>query len=170
MKRTSFAGATCPVAAALEAVGEWWSLLVVREAFQGARRFDQLQERLGIARNVLTSRLRALVEHGVLERRRYQAHPPRFEYALTEKGRALYPVLVTLFTWGRRWEPGLRAASLVDAATGRTVEPVLVDRLTGMAVEPGKVRMARGEPGTVPPVNAPAPRRTGARRRLGQGG
>jgi DNA-binding HxlR family transcriptional regulator len=166
MQRTRFTGPVCPVAAALDAVGEWWSLLVVREAFGGARRFDELQARLGIARNILARRLRALVEHGVLERRRYQDRPPRFEYALTEKGQALYPVIVTLFTWGSRWAPDARPAALVDAATGRAVEPVLVDRRTGARVEPGAVRIQR-EP---EPAAAPRPRPRAGRAARGHGG
>jgi DNA-binding HxlR family transcriptional regulator len=102
MKRTSFEDMNCSLARALEIVGEWWTLLVLREAFLGARRFEELQDRLGIARNVLTARLKALAKHGVLERRRYQERPARHEYVLTEKGRALYPVIVTLLAWGDR--------------------------------------------------------------------
>src|SRR4051812_30342975 len=94
----------CSIARALEVVGEWWTFLVIREAFLGVTRFEGFQEQLGIARNVLTSRLRALVSKGVLERTKYQERPPRFEYRLTEKGRDLYPVLLALMGWGDRWE------------------------------------------------------------------
>ncbi len=148
MRRKSFAGMGCPIAAALEAVGEWWSLLVVRNAFRGNLRFDELQAQLGIARNILTRRLRALVEHGVLERRRYQDHPPRFEYALTEKGRALHPVVVSLASWGIRWAQRDGSVSVVDAS-GRAVEPVLVDRRTGLPIEAGSV-LIRRRPGAAP--------------------
>jgi DNA-binding HxlR family transcriptional regulator len=86
MKRTSFATMNCSVARTLEVIGEWWTMLVVREAFNGVRRFDDFQARLGIARNVLATRLQSLVDHGILERRLYQEHPQRFEYRLTEKG------------------------------------------------------------------------------------
>ena len=93
----------CSVAAALEILGEWWTLLVLRDAFLGVRRFEDFQRRLGIARNVLTTRLQTLVAHGVLERRRYQERPERFEYRLTDKGLDLYPVLLSLMEWGDRW-------------------------------------------------------------------
>lgn len=103
MRRTSFAAMPCSIARTLEVVGEWWSLLVLRDAFKGVRRFDDFQRSLGIARNILTDRLQTLVEQGVLERRRYQERPPRFEYRLTDKGRDLYPVMVALMQWGDRW-------------------------------------------------------------------
>jgi DNA-binding HxlR family transcriptional regulator len=106
MRRTSFADMDCSVARTLEVVGEWWTMLVVREAFNGVRRFDDFQGRLGIARNVLASRLQGLVDHEILERRLYQERPERFEYRLTEKGRDLYPVLISLMRWGDRWMAG----------------------------------------------------------------
>lgn len=106
MRRTSFASMNCSVARTLEVVGEWWTMLIVREAFFGVRRFDSMQERLGIARNVLATRLQSLVDHGILERRRYQERPERFEYRLTEKGLDLYPVLVAMMRWGDRWTVG----------------------------------------------------------------
>lgn len=144
--RESYAGMNCSVAAALEILGERWSLLVVREAFLGSRRFDQLQANLGIARNVLAARLRSLVAADVLAPRRYQERPDRFEYVLTEKGRALYPVIVALMTWGDRWASPRRGppAILVDGETLRPVEPTLVDRRTGARIEPGAVRLAPG--------------------------
>jgi DNA-binding HxlR family transcriptional regulator len=106
MKRTSFAGMDCSVARTLEVIGEWWTLLILRDAFLGVRRFDDFQRDLGIARNVLTDRLQSLVDHGVLERRIYQERPERFEYHLTEKGRDLFPVLVSMMRWGDRWTAG----------------------------------------------------------------
>ena len=93
----------CSVARALEVVGERWSLLIVRDLMLGYRRFDELHERLGIARNVLASRLDLLVEEGVLERRLYQERPPRHEYHLTAKGRDLWPVIIALSSWGDRY-------------------------------------------------------------------
>src|SRR4051794_6526665 len=92
----------CSVARALEVVGERWSLLVIRDAFLGVRRFDEFQRSLGIARNVLQTRLERLVDEGILERRLYQERPPRHEYRLTEKGLDLWPVLVALMKWGDR--------------------------------------------------------------------
>jgi DNA-binding HxlR family transcriptional regulator len=90
----------CSIAGALEVVGERWSLLIVRDVFLGLRRFDELQASLGVARNVLQTRLARLVEQGVLEKRLYREHPPRYEYRLTEKGLDLWPTLVALMYWG----------------------------------------------------------------------
>jgi DNA-binding HxlR family transcriptional regulator len=106
MRRTSFADLDCSIAQTLEVVGEWWTLMILRDAFQGVRRFDDFQVDLGIARNILTQRLQRLVDEGILERRRYQTQPERFEYRLTEKGIDLYPVLISLMRWGDRWAVG----------------------------------------------------------------
>jgi DNA-binding HxlR family transcriptional regulator len=103
MKRTSFEDVNCSVAQCLETVGEWWSLLIVRDAFLSVRRFDDFQARLGISRNTLNQRLNHLVEHGVLRRVQYQEHPPRFEYRLTDKGRDLWHVVTAMRQWGDRW-------------------------------------------------------------------
>jgi DNA-binding HxlR family transcriptional regulator len=103
MRRTSFEDMQCSVAQALEVVGEWWSFLIIRDAFLGVNRFGQFQDRLGIARNVLSARLDALVEHGVLKRVAYQDNPVRHEYKLTEKGRDLWLSLTALREWGDRW-------------------------------------------------------------------
>src|SRR6516225_3571437 len=92
----------CPVGRALERVGEWWSILILRDAFQGSTRFDQFQKNLDIAPNMLTRRLNALVEGGLLERRRYSERPPRDEYVLTARGRDFRPVLLSLLAWGNR--------------------------------------------------------------------
>ena len=93
----------CSIARTLELVGERWTLLVIRDAFLGMRRFDEFQESLGIARNVLSDRLRRLVDAGILERVRYQEHPERFEYRLTERGRELNTALIALLRWGDRY-------------------------------------------------------------------
>ncbi len=92
----------CSIAAALEVVGERWSLLIVRDVFLGLRRFDEIQADLGIARNVLQARLTRLLDQGVLERRLYRERPPRYEYRLTEKGLDLWPTMVALMKWGDR--------------------------------------------------------------------
>jgi DNA-binding HxlR family transcriptional regulator len=94
---------TCSIAAALEVVGERWSLLIVRNVLLGVRRFDEMQASLGIARNVLQTRLTRLLDHGVLEKRLYQEHPPRYEYRLTEKGLDLWPTIVALLQWGDKY-------------------------------------------------------------------
>ncbi|RPI26076.1 MAG: transcriptional regulator [Actinobacteria bacterium] len=104
MTRGGFAEMHCSVARTLDVVGERWSLLILRDAFNGIHRFDAFQASLGIARNILADRLAKLVEHGVLERRRYAEHPPRDEYRLTAKGRALFDVLMAMVHWGDTWE------------------------------------------------------------------
>ena len=102
MQRTSFADMPCPIARSLERVGEWWSMLILRDAFAGVTRFDGFQQSLGIAPNILTRRLNTLIEAGLLERRRYSERPPRDEYVLTERGRDFHPVLVELVAFGRK--------------------------------------------------------------------
>ena len=100
MLGNDYSGQVCSIAAALEVVGERWSLLIVRDVMLGLRRFDEIQADLGVARNVLQTRLTRLVEQGVLERRLYQERPPRHEYWLTEKGLDLWPTVVALMQWG----------------------------------------------------------------------
>ena len=105
LRRTTARHQTCSIAATLEVVGERWSLLIVRDVLLGVRRFDELQADLGVARNVLQARLERLIDAGVLERRRYQEHPPRYEYLLTEKGLDLWPTIVALLQWGDKSRP-----------------------------------------------------------------
>jgi DNA-binding HxlR family transcriptional regulator len=141
MQRTSFSDMACPVAQALDIVGEWWTLLILRDVFRGRRRFDELQRGLGIARNILARRLAALTASGILEKRAYAERPRRYEYRLTEKGRDLFPVLVTLMQWGNRWSrpAEVPAARLVDRETGAPVEPLLVDAATGEPLAPRRL-------------------------------
>jgi DNA-binding HxlR family transcriptional regulator len=103
MLNRDYEGQNCSVARALEVVGERWTLLIVRDVFLGIRRFDELQQNLGVARNVLTDRLNRLVEEGVLERVRYSERPERFEYRLTQKGRDLNIALSGLRQWGDKY-------------------------------------------------------------------
>ncbi|MCE7004129.1 helix-turn-helix transcriptional regulator [Kibdelosporangium philippinense] len=95
----------CSIARTLEVVGERWSLLIVRDALQGKRRFDEFQQSLGVARNILSDRLNKLVADGILDRVEYQQHPARYEYVLTERGRDLRPVLITMLNWGDHHAP-----------------------------------------------------------------
>lgn len=143
MRRTSFAEMPCSVARTLEVVGEWWTMLVIREAFNGVRRFDDFQSKLGIARNVLAARLQGLVDHGVLERRQYQDRPPRCEYRLTQKGRDLYPVLIAMLTWGDKWMAGEDGPPLkLTHACGHEPDATLV---CGHCGEPLDARQMRAE-------------------------
>jgi len=124
MYRKTFDGMNCSIARALDQVGEWWSLLIVRECTLGATRFDDFQRRLGIARNVLTARLNHLVEHGVLDKVLAEGSERRNEYRLTEKGEALYPLLVALMQWGDQWSGHEAPLRLVEHGSGKPVEPV----------------------------------------------
>src|SRR4051794_17159634 len=110
VRRASFEDMTCSIARSLEVIGEWWTLLILRDAFLGVTRFEEFQERSGIARNILSARLDTLVEHGVLERHCYDEARSRYDYVLTDKGKALWPVLVTIRQWGDEWEVGNRNA------------------------------------------------------------
>jgi DNA-binding HxlR family transcriptional regulator len=105
MKRTALADLPCPIARTLDAVGEWWSLLIIRDAFLGATRFEDFKK-TGIADNILSARLGRLTEAGILRRKLYQHRPDRYEYVLTSKGRALGPVISALRGWGRKWTKG----------------------------------------------------------------
>ena len=138
MRRTSFKHMDCPIARSLERVGEWWSILILRDAFAGMTRFDQFSESLGIAPNMLTRRLQALVKSGLLTRRRYSARPARYEYVLTERGRDFRPVLLAMLAFGNRhFAPEGASVTIVEAATGAPAEPALVDLRTGrLLVEP----------------------------------
>jgi DNA-binding HxlR family transcriptional regulator len=113
MKRTTFSRWPCSIARATDILGDWWTPLVLREAFFGTRRFDDFQSSLGIGRNVLTQRLHRLVDEGILEKRLYHERPSRYEYLLTEKGRDLWPVLAALMAWGDRWLDGGKGAPVV---------------------------------------------------------
>src|ERR1700741_1335231 len=122
----------CPVARTLDRVGEWWSILILRDAFHGLTRFDQFQKSLGIAPNMLTRRLNTLVESGLLERRLYNDKPPRHQDVLTDKGRDFRPVLWALIAWGNKhFPPEEETMVVVDAETGEEIDPVLADGRTG---------------------------------------
>ena len=132
MKRKSFEGMQCPVARSLERVGEWWSMLIMRDAFYGIRRFDDFVQSLGIAPNILSRRLTDLVEAGLLERRPYSSRPKRYEYVLTEQGRDFRPVLLALTAWGNRhFAHEGPSIVLTDTVTGEPVDLALVDLRTG---------------------------------------
>lgn len=136
----------CSIARALEEVGEWWSLLIVRECTQGATRFDEFQKELGIARNILTVRLERLTQLGILERFPLEDRANAEGYRLTEKGEQLYPVLVALMQWGDRWlaRDGKPSVQLVEDTTGEVVEPLVVRSKDGSPLSYRQVRFSRG--------------------------
>jgi DNA-binding HxlR family transcriptional regulator len=145
VRRKSFGDMQCPIARSLERVGEWWSILILRDAFLGLTRFDQFQESLGIAPNILTRRLNSLVEADLLERRRYSERPPRDEYVLTPAGRDFRLVLWALLAWGNKhFAPEGASVVIVDSQTGEEAEPMLVDRKTGRPMVPPDFRSAAG--------------------------
>jgi DNA-binding HxlR family transcriptional regulator len=146
MRHSSLHDQPCSVARTVAVLGERWTLVILRAAFQGQRRFEDIQRGLGVARNILADRLQRLVSEGILERRRYQDRPPRYEYRLTEKGRDLYPVLVSLMQWGDRYTAGEAGPPvlLTHKACGHRTDPVLVCDHCGEPVEP---REMRADPG-----------------------
>ncbi len=152
MKRTPYKQMNCSVASALEVVGEPWTLLIIRDAYLQVRRFEEFQRHLNIARNILTARLRKLVEYGVFQRVQYQDRPKRFEYRLTEKGAALFPVIVCLNEWGDKFsEKAALGAPLQfeDKKTTAVVKPMLIDTVTSRPIELEDIRIVAG-PGANP--------------------
>ena len=137
----------CSIAATLELVGERWTLLIIRELLLGVHRFSELQADLGIARNVLQARLQRLVGHGIVERRRYQEHPPRDGYHLTEKGLDLWPAVVTLMQWGDRHlpRPDGPAVTLTHRGCGGELDAHLSCARCGAPLGPRDVWAAPGE-------------------------
>lgn len=121
VKRTSLADADCPIARALDVIGDWWSLLIIRDALLGRRRFGEFQKSLGLARNILASRLRTLVDRGILEMAPASDGSAYQEYVPTPKGRGIFPILVALRQWSEEFDehPEEIATLLVDRESGR---------------------------------------------------
>jgi DNA-binding HxlR family transcriptional regulator len=117
---------TCSIGRAMDILGERWTLLILRECFYGVRRFSVMQRNLGIARNILSSRLQLLVRTGILQKRRYQEEPERFEYKLTEKGLALYPAVVAIMRWGDEHLMDEGAPVVLRHSCGEIADPVMV--------------------------------------------
>jgi DNA-binding HxlR family transcriptional regulator len=145
VQRISFEDVNCSVAQCLEVVGEWWTLLIVRDALLGVRRFDDFRARLGISSNILNQRLTHLVDHAVLERRPYQDSPPRSEYVLTDKGRDLWYVVTAMRQWGDKWAaPNGPPVRMRHERCGRVVHALAVCSHCG---EPLDFRSITAEPG-----------------------
>ncbi len=146
MKRTRFEDAPCPIARTTDLMGDWWTPIIMREAFLGRRRFDDFQKALSVSRGVLSKRLSRLVEEGLLERHAYEERPPRFEYVLTEKGLAFYPVLAAMWRFGDDWlwaEGEKSPLQLFDRESGEVVAPQVVDERTGRAIDVRTLRLGR---------------------------
>ena len=138
MKRATFNTEPCSIARSLDVLGDWWNPLILRECLYGVHRFQDIQQWLNIGRNILTTRLRLLVDHGLLERHRYQDNPPRFEYHLTDKGYDATLMLLAVMAFGEKYyfDDGQEPVRLFDRKTHQRVEPVLVDKSTGVPVDP----------------------------------
>ncbi|GII54957.1 transcriptional regulator [Planotetraspora thailandica] len=139
VKRTRFEDSDCPVARSVDAIGDWWSLLIVRDAFDGSRRFGEFQRSLGVAKNILTARLRTLIDGGVLETVAASDGSAYHEYVLTPKGRALFPVIVALRQWGEGhfFATGEPHSELVDRRDGRRLRALEVYADDGRRLDPG---------------------------------
>jgi DNA-binding HxlR family transcriptional regulator len=156
VQRTSFKEMNCSVAQCLEVVGEWWSMLIVRDVFLGVSRFDRFQERLGISRNVLNQRLSRLVDAGVLVKVPYSEHPPRHDYRLTGMGRDLWPVLTAMRQWGDKYgAPDGPPLQTIHVGCGQISDAVLTCSSCGETIGPRDVRAVPG-PGAVEALVGPA--------------
>jgi DNA-binding HxlR family transcriptional regulator len=146
MKRKTFGRMNCSIARALELVGEWWTMLILREAFLGTRRFRDFQSNLGIARNILSARLKKLVARGILLRSAATRGGRRLEYRLTEKGRAFFPVLIALMQWGDRYATsgGGSPMRVVDRACGHDIAEIRVMSQDGRPLHPAEVTVIPG--------------------------
>ena len=146
MSRKRFESMNCGVAQALERVGDWWSLLIVRDAFFGLNRFAQFEASLGISKNILTDRLQKLVDDGILERARLHEPGNRYRYELTAKGRDLWLVLTAMRLWSDRWVFGEDRVPLVvrERDTGRRVARLLAVDEDGEPIDPSKLEWVPG--------------------------
>ena len=134
---------SCSIGRAMEILGERWTFLILRESFYGVRRFSDMQRNLGIARNILSTRLQMLVANGILERRLYQQEPPRHEYRLTQAGRDLYPAIVTLMRWGDRHLSTDPPVVLRHNSCGHEADPLLVCAHCHEELDPHEVTPVR---------------------------
>ncbi|WP_316163275.1 helix-turn-helix domain-containing protein [Bradyrhizobium sp. SZCCHNRI20481] len=144
VKRTSLEGDACPIARSLDAIGDWWSLLIIRDAFLGVRRFSAFQRSLGMAKNILTVRLRALVDRGILTTEPAADGSSYRDYVLTPKGRGLFPILVALRQWSEEFDehPDEIATALVDRANRRPVRKLMLTAEDGRTLAPEETALA----------------------------
>jgi DNA-binding HxlR family transcriptional regulator len=145
MHRRSFAEMECPIARAIDALGDAWTLLLLRTALLGVRRFQDFHDRLGIPPTTLTRKLQTLTDQGLLDKIPYDDRWPREEYRLTDKGLDVLPVLLAFAAWGNRWlAPDGAPLECVDAESDCVVDPVIADRTTGRVLVAGKVALRAG--------------------------
>ena len=146
---------TCSIGRAMEILGERWTFLILRESFYGVRRFSDMQRNLGIARNILSTRLQTLVRAGILERRLYQEEPERFEYRLTQAGRDLYPAVIAIMKWGdEHLSDDAGPPVVLRHSCGELIDPVLVCNHCGGALHPHDVTPEPGPGAQVPTAAA----------------
>lgn len=145
MKRKSLAGNACPIARTLDLIGDWWSLLIIRDALEGISRFSDFEKSLDIAKNMLSTRLKGLVERGILRMEPASDGSAYKEYVLTEKGRALQTVIVALSQWGGEFmfEPGERGSVMVDAQKGQPIRKLELRSADGRVLAPDDVATKR---------------------------
>jgi DNA-binding HxlR family transcriptional regulator len=146
VRRTRFDDWPCPIARTTDLIGDWWTPLIMREAFSGVRRFEEFRDHLDVPRAVLSARLTRLCDEGLLERVAYEEHPPRYEYRLTDNGRELWGVLAAMWRWGSDWlwpDGEQPPVVLKDRETGEVVRPVVVDDCTGRPIDVRAVRIGR---------------------------
>ena len=142
MRRTRFDEESCPIARVTDLLGDWWTPLVLRELLYGRSRFDEIQNRLGISRPILSQRLRRLETEDMVQRVQYQESPPRYEYRLTAKGEASWEVVAALWRYGSDWFfPEGPPGELYDSTTGQTIMPHVVDGNTGKPIERATARI-----------------------------
>ena len=164
MQKIDFSEMDCPIARGWGRVGEWWSILILRDALHGYTRFEEFRESLGVAPNILTTRLARLVDDGFLERRQYSAHPPRYEYVPTQRGRDFRPVLLSLMAFGNRhFAPEGAMVEVVNTKTGKAADIGVFDRATGLPIAAPDYAMVPG------PAANDRIRKRYARRKVGIG-
>ena len=145
MRRTRFDDWPCPIARVTDLVGDWWTPIVMREVFAGRSRFDEIQQSIECSRPILAQRLSRLVDEGLLVKVEYEQHPPRYDYRLTDKGRAFWDVLAAMWRWGSDWlwDGGVAPVTLIDRDTKNEIRPAVVDANSGEPLDIRRTRMVR---------------------------
>ena len=145
-QRTTLDNQNCSIAKTLNIIGEWWTLLILRDLFYDINRFNMIQEHLGISKKVLTNRLDTLLKHEIVRKKQYQSNPPRHEYKMTNKGKDLFPIIVSLMKWGNDWifNGENVPIRLLDSKSMKSITPTLVDENSGKAIKYGNVRTMWG--------------------------